>query len=95
MTSRSDLPDLAVLESQSVSGADGVACDPIQAVEPSTTFSADALQGACERLSAGDGLHGFLARFGGDEARDCRLPLPARATSPGFLRRHRASLLGV
>lgn len=64
-------------------------------MEPSTTFSADALQGACERLSAGDGLHRLLARFGGDEARDCRLPLPARATSPGFLRRHRASLLVV
>ena len=64
-------------------------------VEPYTIFSADALQGACERLSAGDGLHGLLARFGGDEARDCRLPLPARATSPGFLRRHRASLLVV
>jgi hypothetical protein len=64
-------------------------------VEPSTAFSADALQGACERLSAGDGLHRLLARFGGDEARDCRLPLPARATSPGFLRRHRASLLVV
>ncbi len=68
---------------------------PPPEVEPSTTFSADALQGACERLSAGDGLHGLLARFGGDEARDCRLPLPARATSPGFLRRHRASLLVV
>ena len=65
------------------------------AVEPSTTFSADALQGACERLSAGDGLHELLARFGGDEARDCRLPMPARATSPGFLRRHRATLLVV
>jgi len=70
-------------------------CDPKLAVEPTTIFSADALQGACERLSAGDGLHGLLARFGGDEARDCRLPLPARATSPGFLRRHRASLLVV
>jgi hypothetical protein len=69
--------------------------DPEPGVEPSTTFSADALQGACERLSAGDGLYRFLARFGGDEARDCRLPLPARATSPGFLRRHRASLLVV
>src|ERR671910_632541 len=70
-------------------------CDPGPEVEPYTTVSADALQGACERLSAGDGLHGLLARFGGDEARDCRLPLPARATSPGFLRRHRASLLVV
>src|SRR5215213_2730897 len=73
----------------------GAICEPATAVEPSTRFSADALQGACERLSAGDGLHGLLARFGGDEARDCRLPLPARATSPGFLRRHRASLLVV
>jgi hypothetical protein len=71
------------------------ACAPESEVEPYTIFSANALQGACERLSAGDGLHGLLARFGGDEARDCRLPLPARATSPGFLRRHRASLLVV
>ena len=78
-----------------IPGSADDACDPVQAVEPSTIFSADALQGACERLSAGDGLHGLLARFGGDEARDCRLPLPARATSPGFLRRHRASLLVV
>src|SRR5829696_6317744 len=73
----------------------GDACDPEPEVKPYTVFSANALQGACERLSAGDGLHGLLARFGGDEARDCRLPLPARATSPGFLRRHRASLLVV
>src|SRR5215210_1690166 len=78
-----------------IPGSHASSCDPAQAVEPSTTFSADALQGACERLSAGDGLHALLARFGGDEARDCRLPLPARATSPGFLRRHRASLLVV
>ena len=78
-----------------IPGSHDHACDPVQVVEPSTTFSADALQGACERLSAGDGLHRVLARFGGDEARDCRLPLPARATSPGFLRRHRASLLVV
>ena len=78
-----------------VPGSQGDSCTPPTEVEPSTTFSADALQGACERLSAGDGLHGFLARFGGDEARDCRLPLPAHATSPGFLRRHRASLLVV
>ena len=76
-------------------GSQGEACDPGPEVEPSTTFSANALQGACERLSAGDELHGLLARFGGDEARDCRLPLPARVTSPGFLRRHRASLLVV
>src|SRR5215211_5064905 len=69
--------------------------EPELTIEPTTIFSADALQGACERLSAGDGLHGLLSRFGGDEARDCRLPLPARATSPGFLRRHRASLLVV
>src|ERR671910_57827 len=74
-------------------GAQGNAYDPEPEVEPYTIFSANALQGACERLSAGDGLHGLLARFGGDEARDCRLPLPARATSPGFLRRHRASML--
>lgn len=53
---------------------------PAPEVEPHTIFSANALQWACERLSAGDGLHGLLARFGGDEARDCRLPLPARAT---------------
>src|SRR5262245_15842349 len=69
--------------------------DPALAVEPATTFSADALQGACERLSAGDGLYRLLSRFGGDEARDCRLPRPARLTSPGFLHRHRASLLVV
>src|SRR5215213_8601383 len=78
-----------------VSGSQDDPCTPPPEVEPSTTFSADVLQGACERLSAGDGLHGLLARFGGDEARDCRLPLPARATSPGFLRRHRASLLVI
>ncbi len=78
-----------------IPGSHDDACDPVQAGAPSTTFSADALQGACERLSAGDGLHALLARFGGDEARDSRLPLPARATSPGFLRRHRASLLVV
>ena len=115
MTSRGDLPDLAVLDPQGerrqrrrlpgrrqsstrrmvIPWSYGDACDPAPAVGPSTTFSADALQGACERLSAGDGLHGLLARFGGDEARDCRLPLPARLTSPGFLRRHRASLLVV
>ena len=76
-------------------GVQSNAYDPEPEVEPYTIFSANALQGACERLSAGDGLHGLLARFGGDEARDCRLPLPARATSPGFLRRHRASLLVV
>ena len=109
MTLRGDPEDLAVLDSRGmrlrgrqshaertvVRGLQGDVCDPEPAVEPSTTFSVDALQGACERLSAGDALHGFLARFGGDEARDCRLPLPAHATSPGFLRRHRASLLGV
>src|SRR5918993_29652 len=78
-----------------IEGSQADPCDPATAVEPSTTFSADTLQGACERLSAGDGLHGLLSRFGGDEARDCRLPLPERLTSPGFLRRHRASLLVV
>src|SRR4051812_25082850 len=102
---RDDLADLTSLDPRGQSSArepqravwdsqDG-ASDAEPGVEPATTFSADALQGACERLSAGDGLHGLLARFGGDEARDCRLPLPARATSPGFLRRHRASLLVV
>src|SRR5262249_16193994 len=69
--------------------------DPSLTVEPATTFWADGLQGACERLSAGDGLYRVLSRFSGDEARDCRLPRPARLTSPGFLRRHRASLLVV
>src|ERR671913_1777507 len=105
MMLRGDLADLASFDPRGqapdgerntpVGGSQGDTCEPATAVEPFTTFSANALQGACERLSAGDGLHGLLARFGGDEARDCRLPLPARATSPGFLRRHRASLLVV
>ena len=105
MMPRGDLADLTSLEPRGQSSArepqqpvwdsqDG-ASDTEPGVEPATTFSANALQGACERLSAGDGLLGLLVRFGGDEARDCRLPLPARATSPGFLRRHRASLLVV
>src|SRR5215211_3623095 len=105
MMLRGDLADLTSLDPRGrlpdggrntpVTGSPDDTCNPVTVVEPFTTFSADALQGACERLSAGDGLHGLLARFGGDEARDCRLPLPARATSPGFLRRHRASLLVV
>ncbi|MFL5759161.1 MAG: hypothetical protein ACJ789_05445 [Thermomicrobiales bacterium] len=64
-------------------------------VPPPITFSADDLQGACERLRFGDGLHHLLARIGGDEARDCRLPRPAHFTSPGFRRRHRATLVVV
>jgi hypothetical protein len=64
-------------------------------VEPITTFSRDALEGACERLRVGDPLHGMLARIGGDEVRDCGLPRPASFTSPGFLRRFRASLVVV
>jgi hypothetical protein len=105
MLTRGDLPDLTALDPRRArlapdrqvhgEGSWVSSHDPELAVEPTIIFSADALQGACERLSAGDGLHGLLSRFGGDEARDCRLPLPARATSPGFLRRHRASLLVV
>ena len=58
-------------------------------------FTASDLQRACEQLSAGDRLHGLLARIGGDEASNCGLPRPAHLTSPGFLRRHRASLLAI
>ena len=64
-------------------------------VIPTATFSADELQGACERLRAGDVLHQLLARIGGEEASDCRLPRPASFTAPGFLRRQRATLAVV
>lgn len=69
----------------------------IAAAPPAQTiaFTADELQGACERLRAGDGLHRLLARIGGDEARDCRLPRPAHFAAPGFARRHRATLAVV
>ena len=62
---------------------------------PVVRFAAGDLQGACDRLSAGDRLHNLLARIGGDEARDCRLPRPDRLTSPGALRRHRGTLAVV
>jgi hypothetical protein len=42
-------------------------------------------------LSVGDPLHRLLARIGGAEARDARLPLPIHLASPGALRRHRAT----
>lgn len=68
---------------------------PSAVVEPTTLFTAAELQGARERLTAGDGLHRLLSRIGGEEARDSRLPLPAGLTAPGFLRRHRASVVTV
>jgi hypothetical protein len=68
---------------------------PETTIEAVTTFSADALQAACERLRVGDPLHNALARLGGDELQDCRLPRPRHFTSPGFVRRFRASLVVV
>jgi hypothetical protein len=64
-------------------------------IEPTTVFSAAELQGARERLTAGDGLHRILARIGGDEATDSTMPLPARLIAPGFLRRHLASVATI
>src|SRR5688572_8464529 len=64
-------------------------------IEPVNVFSPTELQAARERLTQGDGWHRLLARLGGDEARDIRMPMPESLTSPGFLRRHRASLATV
>jgi hypothetical protein len=63
-------------------------------IEPTTVFSPEELQQARERLTAGDGLHRLLAHIGGDEASDSSLPLPTLG-APGFLRRHRASVVTV
>jgi hypothetical protein len=68
---------------------------PSVPVEPTTVFSPAELQAARERLSAGDGLHGLLARIGGEEASDSSLPIPSGLAAPGFLRRHRASVWTV
>jgi len=58
-------------------------------------FSPEELQGARTRLTTGDGLHHLLAKIGGDEASDLTLPLPTELAAPGFLRRHRASVVTV
>lgn len=65
------------------------------AIEPTTVFSPGELQGARERLTAGDGLHRLLAWIGGNEASDSSLTLPAEIGAPGFFRRHRASVVTV
>jgi hypothetical protein len=62
---------------------------------PGIRFSPAELQRARNRLSDGDGLHRLLARIGGDEARDARLPMPAHFVAPGFVRRHRGTLAVV
>ena len=62
---------------------------------PGIRFSPAELQRARDRLSAGDGLHRLLARIGGAEARDARLPMPAHFASPGFVRRHSGTLAVV
>ena len=54
-------------------------------IEPTTVFSAAELQGARERLTAGDGLHRMLARTPRTGAREERVhgprsPPPARPT---------------
>ncbi len=81
--------------SRPIPGTDARSSDPPSAIKPTNVFSPVELQGARERLSAGDGLHRLLSRIGGDEARDSRLPMPESLTSPGFLRRHRGSLATV
>lgn len=68
---------------------------PNAPIEPITVFSLAELQGARERITAGDGLHHLLAWIGGNEASDSSLPLPTRLIAPGSLRRHRASVATV